>query len=310
MRFLVLGAGALGGFFGGKLLKGGADVTFLVRPRRAEQLRRDGLVVRSQHGEIRAPVRAILAGQIEAAYDIILLACKAYDLDSAITAITPAVGESSAVLPLLNGIRHIDVLNHKFGEKRVLGGLTAINAALLPDGVIQQSLLRINLTTIGELKGQPSSRCEAIHKALAAGGITADISDNIVAAMWTKFCGFACIATIASMTRSRAGTIASTDAGPSFVAAVLEECTRLMIAEGFPPPSDTPDIVRSIFSQRDSSYGPSLLIDMENGHRTEAQHTIGDLVERANRRGVSVPLLTAALCNLQVYELNRLAAVK
>jgi 2-dehydropantoate 2-reductase len=307
MRFLVLGAGALGGFFGGKLLKGGADVTFLVRPRRAEQLRRDGLVVRAQDGEIRTPVRAILEGQIEVPYDVILLACKAYDLDSAIRAITPAVGGDSAVLPLLNGIRHIDVLNQKFGEKQVLGGLTAINAALLPDGVIQQSQLRINITTIGELNGQPSSRCDAIRKALAAGGITADISDNIVAAMWMKFFGFACIAAIASMTRSRAETIAGTDAGPSFVAAVIEECTRLVTAEGFPPPPETPGMIRSIFSQRDSNYGPSLLIDMEEGRPTEGQLTIGDLVDRANSRGLSVPLLTAALCNLQAYELNRRA---
>src|SRR5262249_7616945 len=224
--------------------------------------------------------------------------------------ITPAVGENSAVLPLLNGIGHIGVLKQKFGEKRVLGGLTAINAALLPDGVIQQSQLRINITTIGELKGQPSSRCEAIQKALAAGGITADISDDIIAAMWTKFFGFACIATIASMTRARAGTIAGTDAAASFVAAVLEECTGLMTAEGYPPTPDAPGVIRSIFSQRDSNYGPSLLVDMENGRRTEGQHTIGDLVERANRRGVSAPLLTAALCNLQAYELNRLAGGK
>ena len=310
MPFLVLGAGALGGFFGGKLLKGGADVTFLVRPRRAEQLQRDGLVVRTQDGEIHAPVRAILEGQIEVPYDVILLSCKHYDLDSAIRAITPAVGENSAVLPLLNGIRHIDVLKQRFGEERVLGGLTAINAALLPDGVIQQSQLRVNITAIGELNGQPSSRCDAIHKALAAGGITADISDNIVAAMWTKFFGFACIATIASMTRSRAGTIASTNVGPAFVAAVIEECTRLVTAEGFPPPPDTPGVIRSIFSQRDSSYGLSLLIDMEAGRPTEGQHTIGDLLDRANSRGVSAPLLTAALCNLQAYELNRLAGGK
>jgi 2-dehydropantoate 2-reductase len=232
-------------------------------------------------------VRATLEGQIEVPYDVILLACKTYDLDSAITAITPAVGEYSAVLPLLNGIRHVDVLNQKFGEKRVLGGLTAINAALLPGGVIEQSQLRVNITSIGELNGRPSGRCDAIQKALAAGGISADISDNIIAAMWMKFFAFACIASIASMTRSRAGTIASTDAGPCFVAAVLEECRRLVTAEGFPPPPDTPGIIRSIFSQRDSNYGPSLLKDMEDGRPTEGPHTIGDLVDRAKCRGVS-----------------------
>src|SRR5262245_6180671 len=107
--------------------------------------------------------------------------------------------------------------------------------------------------------------------------------------MWMKFFAYACIATIASLTRSRAGRIASTDVGPSFVAAVLEECTRLLTAEGFTPPADTPDMIRSIFSQRDSNYGPSLLNDMEEGRLTEGQHTLGDLVERANSRGASVP---------------------
>ncbi len=305
MRYLVLGAGALGGYFGGMLLKGGADVTFLVRPKRAAQLQRDGLVVKSQDGELRVQARTLQQGQVDGAYDVVLLCCKAYDLDDAINAIAPAVGDQGVVLPVLNGVRHIEVLAKAFGAQRVLGGLTAINAALMPDGIIQQSQVRINITAIGELDGRISSRCTAIKTALEAGGIPVQVSENIIAGMWMKFFGFACSATVASLSRSRAGAIASSGAGASFVSAVIEECTRAVTAEGYPPPPETAGLIQGLFSQPNSTYGPSMLIDIEDGRPTEGEHTIGDLVGRATRRGVSTPLLGAALCNLQAYEINR-----
>jgi 2-dehydropantoate 2-reductase len=229
---------------------------------------------------------------LDGTYDAVLLCCKAYDLMDAISAIAPAMDEQSVILPFLNGIRHIDVLTERFGPQRVLGGLTVINAALMPDGTIQQSELRINITAIEELDGRISSRCTAIKMALEAGGIPVQVSDDIVAGMWMKFFGFTCNATIACLSRSRAGAIASSGAGESFVSAVLEECTRAATAEGYPPPPDTAGIIRGIFSQPNSTYGPSLLIDMEGGRPTEGEHTIGDMMGRATRRGVNVPLLS------------------
>ena len=307
MRYLILGAGALGGLFGGKLLKGGADVAFLVRPGRAAQLARDGLVVRTQDGEIRTPVKTFRQGEVNGTYDVILLCCKAYDLDGAMEAIAPAVGKDTAILPLLNGVRHIDALSERFGPQHVVGGLTAINAALLPDGVIQQSQLRVSMNILGELDGRATPRCGAIQAALANGGIQADVSDNIIASLWTKFFAFTSIAAIASLTRSRAAAIARSADGAVFVSAVLDECARIASAEGFPPPSGSLDIVRGMFSQPDSTYGPSILIDMEDGRPTEGKHTVGDMVERATRLGIAAPLLTAAVCNLQAYEINRQA---
>ncbi len=143
----------------------------------------------------------------------------------------------------------------------MLGGLTIINAALMPDGTSQQSQLRINITAIGELDGRASPRCAAIKTALEAGGIPVQLSDNIIAAMWMKFFGFACNATVASLTRSRAGAIARSNAGAAFVS-VIEECTRAVTAEGYPPPADTPGLIRGLLSQTDSTYGPSMLIDI------------------------------------------------
>jgi 2-dehydropantoate 2-reductase len=310
MRYLILGAGALGGYFGGMLIKGGADVTFLVRPVRAAQLQRDGLVVKTQDGaELRTKVRTIQQGQVEGTYDVVLLTCKAYDLDSAMDAIAPAMGEQSVILPVLNGVRHIDVLTERFGTAHVLGGLTVINAAMMADGMIQQSQVRINLNVIGELDGRASTRCTVIKAALDAGGIPIQISDNILAMMWAKFFGFVCSATMATLTRSRAGAIARSASGASFVSAVIEECTRVVTAAGYPPaPPPAPDtagLLRGLFSQPDSTYGPSMLIDMEDGRPTEGEHTIGDMVRHAARGNVSAPILSAALCNLQAYEINR-----
>lgn len=308
MRYLILGTGALGGYFGGMLVKGGADVTFLVRPARAAQLQRDGLTVRTQDSiELRTQVKTVQQGQLDGTYDVILLTCKAYDLAGAIDAIAPAIGEQSVIVPVLNGVRHIDVLTERFGAGRVLGGLTVINAALMPDGTIQQSQVRVNITAIGELDGQSSSRCAAIKMALEAGGIAVQLTDNILAMMWEKFFGFACSATIASLSRSRAGVIARAADGASFVSAVIGECTRVVTALGYPPlPAlNTAGQISSLFSQPDSAYGPSILIDMEDGRPTEGEHTIGDLAERAAKGGVSAPLLTAARCNLQAYEINR-----
>lgn len=308
MRYLVLGAGALGGYFGGMLLKGGADVTFLVRPARAAQLKRDGLVIKTQDGgEVRTQVRTLQQGDLDGIYDVVMLCCKSYDLEGAMDAITPAIGEQSVIVPVLNGVRHIDALTQRFGPGRVLGGLTVINAALLPDGTIQQSQVRINITAIGELDGRVSSRCTAIKAALEAGGISVQVTKNILTMMWEKFFGFACNATIASLTRSRAGVIARAPGGASFVSAVIAECTRVVAAAGFPPlPAfDSAGQIRGIFAQPDSTYGPSMLIDMEDGRPTEGEHTIGDLVERAIRGNVDAPLLIAARCNLQTYEINR-----
>src|SRR5262249_21412367 len=116
MRWLILGAGALGGFFGARLLQYGADVTFLVRARREQQLQRDGLVVHTQDGEtLRNTVRTAKQGSLDGRYDVILLACKAYDLAGAMDAIAPSVGPGTAIYPVLNGIRHIDLLKARFG---------------------------------------------------------------------------------------------------------------------------------------------------------------------------------------------------
>src|SRR5688572_19463643 len=131
MRFLVVGAGATGGYFGGRLLEVGRDVTFLVRPARAERLAAAGLVITSPAGDVAVlPPPTVLAANLRTPFDVVILACKAYDLEGAIASFAPAVGPNTAVVPLLNGMRHLDALDARFGADRVLGGSCFISAKL------------------------------------------------------------------------------------------------------------------------------------------------------------------------------------
>jgi len=242
MRFLTIGAGALGGYYGGMLLRGGVDVTFLVRPRRMAQLAERGLVIKTPDGEFRTPVKTVSAEGIDGSYDVVLVTCKAYDLDGAIDDFAPALASDGAVLPVMNGINHIAELSDRLGAARVLGGVASFSVVLTPEGDILKPGVGKGQTSFGELTGERSVRCEEIGAALVAGGVQATISDNIVAEMWAKFTGIAAAAAISTLTRARAGEIAVAPAGAAFVAAALDETARVTTAE---PPRDTRRLPRS-----------------------------------------------------------------
>ena len=309
MRFLIVGAGALGGYYGGMLLKGGADVAFLVRPQRAAQLAERGLVVKRADDEFRTPVKTVTADAKAGPYDVVFVTCKAYDLDTAIDDFTPVLTSSGAVLPVLNGINHITRLTDRLGADRVLGGVTFFSVVRTPEGDVMVPGHGRGRTSFGELTGEHSARCEAIHAAFTVGGVPSTISANIVTEMWEKFSGFAAAAAIAVLTRARAGEVAAAPAGAGFVDAALDESAQVTTAEGYPPSTAITDMYRRAFSEIGSNAAPSMLYDIENGRQTEAEHILGDLVNRADRLGVNVPILRAALCNLQIYEARRRARI-
>ena len=308
MRFLIIGAGALGGYYGGMLQRGGANVTFLVRPRRATQLAERGLTIRAGNDVFTTPVRAVQAGAVGGPYDLVLLVCKAYDLDAAIDDFLPALARDGAVLPFLNGVNHIAILSDRLGAGRVLGGVTLFSVVRSQEGDITVPGHGTQQTLFGELTGKRRGRCEAIHAAFTAGGLSTTISEDIVAEMWAKFSGFAGASAVSVLTRARAGEIAAAPGGAAFVAAALDEADRVASAEGYPMPTKIRDMYIRVFSQVGSDGAPSILFDVENRRPTEAEHIYGDLVRRADRRGVDVPILRAALCNLQIYEARRRAS--
>ena len=205
MRILVVGAGAIGGYFGGRLLEAGRDVTFLVRPRRAAELAVSGLVIESSAGDFTRPAPpTVLASDLRTSFDLILLSCKAYSLDDAIASLAPAVGPSTAILPLLNGMRHLEILDGRVGAAHVLGGQCVIAATLGSEGRIIH-LNQNHELSFGERDGTLSDRVRVIADVMAGAKFEARASDQILQEMWEKWVFLAAIAGSTCLLRAAVG---------------------------------------------------------------------------------------------------------
>jgi 2-dehydropantoate 2-reductase len=303
MRILVLGAGALGGYFGGRLLQAGRNVTFLVRERRAKQLRETGLVIRSPAGEVQiAHPPLVLAHELREPFDLILLSCKAYDLETAITAIAPAVGPRTRILPMLNGLRHLEVLEAKFGKQAVLGGLCFISAALDEDGRILHFNDFHNLT-FGEREGGSTPNAHAIRDELAGAGFDLALSETILQEMWEKWIFIAALAGLTCLMRASVGDVIAAD-GTDLGVSILNECATIATQAGFPPREAGLARGRAMMTATGSTLMASMLRDIERGAQTEGEHILGDLVRRETTRTTGHSLLRLAYTHVKAYELR------
>jgi 2-dehydropantoate 2-reductase len=305
LRILVVGAGATGGYFGGRLAAAGRDVTFLVRPARAARLAREGLAIRSPHGDVRIAAPAhVVADALREPFDLVLLSCKAYDLDAAIADFAPAVGEATAILPLLNGMRHLDALDARFGAARVLGGTCAISAALDDDGTIVQ-FNDMHSLSFGERDGSASARVGAIAVALRDAVFDARASEAILRDMWEKWVFLAALAGITCLMRAAVGDIV-TAGGRDLALALLEECRETAAASGFAPRDAFMARATAMLSAPASVFTASMLRDIERGGRTEADHVIADLILRRRALGLPAPsVLPLVRLHLLAYEARR-----
>ncbi|WP_198378142.1 ketopantoate reductase family protein [Neoroseomonas rubea] len=307
MRVLVLGAGALGGYFGGRLVEAGsAEVAFLVRPARRDALARDGLAINSPFGAWRGAVSAITAEEARPGWDVILLSCKAYDLEAAIAAIRPAVDARTAILPVLNGLSHLAALDAAFGPARVLGGLAKIQAALAPDGTVRQ-FNDWRWITFGERDGAMSDRVRAIEAAFApTKGVVATAVPDVMMRMWEKIVhlGTAAIGTV--LMRANVGEIARAGGTP-FLHRMLDRNAAIAAAAGYPMREAFLSEFRTVFADTAAAYSTSMLRDLEAGGRTEAEHILGFLLDRARAAGVPEEIHEATLLHARAYDQRRAA---
>lgn len=298
MRILVLGAGAIGGYYGLQLAQAGAEVSFLVRPGRAAQLERDGLIVQTRGEERRRPVRTLLAGQVDRPFDAVVLTCKAYDLPSAIEAVAPAVGPASVVVPLLNGLAHLDA---RFGPERVLGGVAYIAATLGEDGVIRHTSPTDTLL-FGDRSGRLTPPVGALAEAFAATPVAARASTDILQDLWEKWCMLAAGAALTCLMRGTVGEVMATDDGAALAAALIAETRAVAATSGRAPRPPAAEQARRTLTDPQSRWAASMMRDIERGApQVEAGHIVGDLIRRGRQAGVAAPLLEAAYVHLQIY---------
>ena len=307
MKILILGAGAIGGYVGGRLHQSGADVTFLVRPARQQALR-DGLVIKSTKGDITQKVKTVLKGSEGGPYDIVLLTPKAYDLDSAIEAIAPAVGANTTVVPLLNGMRHLDVLDAKFGKDKVVGGLARVGVAMSPEGTILHTS-PFAAISFGERDGRPPRQALVeLDGAVKKSGVDGGLHPNIVQDLWDKWIMLCSLASTNCLMRGSSGDILEADEGRAIVLETVDECQKTAAAAGCDPGEKGMQTIRGFLTVKGSRFTASMLHDLEKGAMVEADHIVGDMIARAKKAGISTPNLRMAYANLQVYLARRARA--
>jgi len=305
MRILILGAGGVGGYFGARLAAAGVDVTFLVRPGRAAQLARDGLVVLSPLGDLRLSVATVTEAQ--PGYNVVMLACKAYDLDSAIAAIAPAVTADTLVLPLLNGLRHLDVLDARFGRDRVLGGVCHIGVTLTEAGEVKH-LDKGQRFTLGPRSPAQVERAGTVHAALMLGGFAPVLSPEVEQGMWEKFVLLTSYAAMTCLMRAPIGAIVAADEGEALMREMLSECSDTATASGHAPKPAFFGETLAMLTRRGSPGTASMLRDIQRGARTEHDHILGDMLARARTAGIAAPILRIAYAHLQAYDAVRTSA--
>ncbi|KIO68678.1 2-dehydropantoate 2-reductase [Caldibacillus thermoamylovorans] len=304
MKFLVVGAGAVGGYFGGRLLEKGADVTFLVREGRRRNLQEKGLVIHSDYGNATLSPKTIIAGEEVEPYDVILLSTKAYHLDNAIDDVRPYVGENTMVIPLLNGMAHYNKLDEQFGKEKVIGGLCYIEATLDSEGaVIQKGPL--HMLVYGERSGQESERIIKLADALKGTKADFQLSSTIIEDLWHKYLFIATMSGITTLMRAPIGPICKHPSGMETIKQLTKEIIDVMNVAGAPISNELETIQMEKIAHLAPEMKSSMQRDMEKGLPVEADHLHGYLLEIAKTADLPVPVLEAVYANLKIYERSR-----
>lgn len=307
MRVVIVGAGGVGGYLGARLLSAGAEVVFLVRERRAAQLAANGLVVKSPLGDFQAPVTAVTSVSECAPADFVVIACKAHSLDGALASAVPLVHDGTRVVPLLNGVAHLETLGRCMEKGVITPGIVHGALDLRDDGTIAH-LTPFLTVIVGALSDEPDPRVEEFAERLKSTAVDARASPVIEQDLWDKFVFLTTFAGITCLMRASIGAIMATAAGPDHVLQLLDECRTVARHEGQEPGAAAMQGYRDLLTRGGSSFTSSMLRDVEAGRPTEAEHILGDMLARAQKHGVSAPLLRTALTHLQAYEQRRSAA--
>ncbi|WP_343462903.1 ketopantoate reductase family protein [Pantoea sp.] len=303
MRILMVGAGATGGYFGARLAQAGRDVTFLVREGRWQQLREHGLILQTPEGRDLITPQLIKAEQLAEPYDAIILTVKSFGLAQALDDITPAVGAQTLIVPILNGMRHIDTLRARFGD-RVIGGLCKINATLGERGEVVQ-MTPLHKLYYGALDGQNNARLQQLDATLKGAGFDTVFTEDILSELWEKWLLLSTLGAVCCLGRGNTQQVLRSQGGEALLHGIFTEVLAVIAAEGYQErPANTANIYQMLNNPQ-VAMTSSMFRDLTQGYAIEADQVIGDLLARGARNSVNTPLLNAVYVNLQVYQQQR-----
>jgi len=299
LRFLIVGAGAVGGFVAARLAGAGHHVTVLALPRSAARLREGGLRIATKDGTRVLRPAVVTAGELTPGYDAIVPAVKSDDLDGAMADIGPAVKPPAVIVPFLNGMAHVEALTGRFGPA-VLGGVLRIATELQDDGTIRVLTPQFDVE-LGEFDGSPSARVDRLASAFKDAGADVIVPGNIVDAMWAKWVFIASLGAVTSLMRAPIGAIAAVPGGQRFAQSVLAETAAAAAACRHPVPTGQLRVTEQALTAPGSPTTSSLTRDLIAGRRTEVEAVLADLTARARAAGTATPLIDLAVLALRIH---------
>jgi len=303
MKILIVGAGGIGGFFGAKLQQAGVDITYLLREKRQKLIQEQGLIIETPKGSFTIQPKTILADQLEPVYDLIILACKAFDLDDSLTSIAKA-SSRGVILPFLNGLTHLNSLDLVFGKDRVMGGVAHIAATISESGSVKQ-LTELGSLTIGPRTPQQEALSKAFFELCKKADFDSFYKENIEQALWDKWVFLASLAGMTTICRGSIGDIAATPDGNDLSKRMFAECCAIAASCGYPISESIQSNSQAILTKEGSPFTASMLRDLLAGKRDEHQHILGDLIGFANHHSIDCPLLKIAYTHMVVESNNR-----
>ena len=299
MKILVLGAGAVGGYFGGRMAEVGMDVTFLVRDKRKQKLEKTGLIIKSPKGDFSMSPKLVTVDKVESIFDVIVFTNKAYDLDEILQSTFP-VKDGSTIIPLLNGYAHMEKLRSKFPNARLFGGIAHIFSTLSEEGEIHH-FNDIHSLTFGHLSNADKTDGRKFFDACSSANFSIKYSDNITVDLWHKWILIATVAGTTTLFNATIGEIASTEHGRSFINALHDECINIAKSEKIEVNTDELAQQSRFLSDKQSTWNSSMRRDMLNNSKIECAHIFLELIKIADKNNVLCPSLKTVMINGEIY---------
>ena len=302
MKILIVGAGGIGGYFGAKLMKAGADITFLLRDKRQKIIQAQGLIVETPKGNFTVHPKSLTADQLEPIYDLIILAPKAFDLDDSLRSLSQA-STQGVLLPFLNGLSHIEALDKLFGKARVMGGVAHIAAMITGTGTVKQ-LTDLSMLTVGHRAPEHEALAKEFIALCKQTDFDSAYSENINQVLWNKWVFLATLAGMTTSARGSVGEIIATPYGRELTLVMYEECCSIAKASG-QATGDMPKATEML-TKVGSPFTASMLRDLLSGQKTEHEHILGQMISRGEQYGLSCQLLKMAYTQMAVAQIKNL----
>ncbi|MFL2800957.1 MAG: ketopantoate reductase family protein [Paracoccaceae bacterium] len=299
MRVLVLGAGAVGGYFGGRMAEAGMDVTFLVRDKRQKKLEKTGLIIKSPKGDFSIRPKLATIDKVRSDFDVILFTNKAYDLDQILQSAFP-VKDGSTIIPLLNGYTHIEKLRNKFPNARLFGGIAHIFSTLNEEGEIHH-FNDIHSLTFGHLSNAHETVGRKFFDACSSANFSIKYSNNITVDLWHKWILIATVAGATTLFNTTIGEIASTEHGRSFIKDLHNECISIAKSEKITVNTEELAQQSHFLADKQSTWNSSMRRDMLNNSKIECEHIFSELIKIADKNRVLCPSLKTVMINGEIY---------